>query len=141
MGDSYMKVSFFKNPTYNEYEFVIDGVIYFEDKEHYILTSQFGARWRSQPNNFKRGDENDPAWRARIHSYCDKILDRIGQRRRDLEHIEFQTRWHPYGAGGPDDLPDPNFDIMHQPAANSYRTFHIEMITDVRSLPRNRLPF
>lgn len=32
-----MKVFFFKNLIYNEYEFVIDGVIYFEDKEYYIF--------------------------------------------------------------------------------------------------------
>lgn len=134
---SYVRSTIYKDRD-GDYNVDIDAKIYFRDKENYFLTNQFGPRWRTQPSNFKNGDEGDQNWIARIHSYCDKILGSMGIRRRDLEFLTFKTAWHPWV--DPYDLPDP-FGGDDQEYDGSYRSFSIEMVTDVKVLPRNRLPF
>lgn len=135
--NSYVRNEVFKDRD-GDYNVEIDAKIYFQHKEDYLLTSQLGPRWRTQPSNFTRGDEHDEKWKARIHTYCDKILDRMGLRRRDLQFLSFETEWHPWV--DPYDLPDPRGDPRLD-RDGSYRTFKIEMVTDVKVLARNRLPF
>lgn len=137
MADSYIRNSLYKDAS-GDFCVQIDAKIYFEDKENFFLTSQFGHRWRTQPSNFTQGDEHTQKWIERIHSFCDKILGTMGLRRGELEFLTFTTSWTPWGQAQ-EFLPDLEEDDGN--AMGSYRTFQIEMITDKKVLPRNRLPF
>lgn len=138
MADSYIKNSIYKDNA-GDFCVDIDAKIYFEDKENYFLTSQLGQGWRTRPSNFTEGDEHHQKWIRRIHSYVDKVLNTMGLVRHDLEFLNFTTEWHPWG-DPEEDLPDLD-DQDDGRAVGSYRTFFIEMVTDVKNLPRNRLPF
>lgn len=138
MADSYIKNSLYKDNS-GDYCINIDAKIYFEDKENYFLTAQLGQRWRTQPSNFTQGTERDQKWIRRIQSYVDKLLNTMNIRRSQLEFLTYTTEWHPWG--NPEEfLPD----IDEQEAGGavgSYRNFHIEIVTDVKVLPRNKLPY
>lgn len=137
-ADSYVRNSLYKD-TVGDFCIQIDAKIYFGDKENFFLTSQLGPQWRTRPSNFTQGTEDDKKWRDRIHSFVDKVLNTMNMRRSDLEFLTFETSWHPWGAED-EFLPDVEEDDIGG-AVGSYRTFRIEMVTDVKTLARNKLPF
>lgn len=127
MTNSWIKQSIFKDNN-GDVNIEITAEIYAEDRESYFLTSQFGWGWRHTAYNFYNGDEHDVNWERRIHSYVDRVLNRMGwTRARTVNVLTFTTQFRPGPYG-------------HQPTG--FREFSIEIITNKQNYPvRNRLPF